>query len=128
MPSRSLTDGEIALLRPWFGEALDYAAVRVHCGHGFNPFAAAAFLNRNPAIALGRHIHVMRRFYRDDFAGGPLADFAGFVAHEAVHVWQWRTGRFNPFKYFWQYWTWPRNGYDIRLVNENTRFDDLGYD
>jgi hypothetical protein len=126
--SRSLTPGEIALLRPWFGKALDYGAIRVHRGHDLNPFAAAAFFNRNPAIALGRHIHVMKRHYRDDYAAGPLADFAGFVAHEATHVWQWRTGRFNPLTYFWQYWTWPHHGYDIRKVTAQARFDSLGYD
>jgi len=126
--SRGLTEGEIEMLRPWFGAALDYGAIRIHCGHGFNPFAAAAFFNRNPAVALGRHIHVMKRHYRPDYAGGPVADFAAFVAHEAVHVWQWREGRFNPLKYLWQYWTWPRNGYDIRKVRAATRFDALGYD
>ncbi len=126
--SRGLTEGEIQLLRPWFGAALVYGVVRIHCGHGFNPLAAAAFFNRNPAVALGLHIHVMKRHYRADFSKEPLAEFAAFVAHEAVHVWQWREGRFNPLKYLWQYWTWPCNGYDIRKVTAASRFATLGYD
>ena len=85
---RSLTDGEIALCRPVFGEAVAYARVSVHDGPGLNPVARIAFRRGNPAIALGG-----RLYFRDP----PPADFsaAGEAAkllflHEMTHVWQYR--------------------------------------
>ncbi|MEI7933112.1 MAG: DUF4157 domain-containing protein [Alphaproteobacteria bacterium] len=125
--ARPLTAGEIAALRPVFGDELNYPNVRIHRGAGLNLRALIAHLNGNPAIALGRHIHIAAAHYRDDYAGD-LNAFAGFIAHEAVHVWQWTKGRLNPVRYLWQYWTWLHHGYDIRAVTAESRFDDLGYD
>jgi hypothetical protein len=125
--ARTLTSGEIAALRPLFGGEIDYRRVRIHRGAQINPFALIAHQNGNPAIALGRHIYIAGRHYQDDYAGSREA-FAGFVAHEMVHVWQWANGRLNPVRYLWQYWTWPHHGYDIRDVTSQSRFDDLGYD
>ena len=124
---RALTDGETAALRTLFGAAIDYDRVRLHCGWAGNPIALIAFANRNAAIALGRHIHIAGPWFRDDYADDPEA-FSHFVAHEAVHVWQWTSGRFNPARYFWQYFTRPRHGYDISGVTAESRFEGLGYE
>ena len=88
MPGRPLTPAEIALARPVFGAAIDYARVRIVAGAGGNPIAAIAFANGNPAITLGRHIH---------YRGGVAADLAAadiearaLLLHELTHVWQYR--------------------------------------
>ncbi len=124
---RGLTAAEISGLRPLFGEVLGYGDVRVHRGAGLNPLAMIAFINGNPAIALGRHIHIAAALYRDDYAPDREA-FGHFIVHEAVHVWQWASGRFNPLVYLWQYNTRPGHGYDIAAVTAESRFDGLGYD
>jgi hypothetical protein len=85
---RYLTDGEIALCRPVFGDAVALDLVTLHDGPGLNPIARIAFRRGNPAITLGRRI-----YFRDP----PPADFsaAGDAArslfiHEMTHVWQYR--------------------------------------
>jgi len=84
--SRPLTDGEIALARPLFGDALDYRRVRIRHGAGWNPVALLAFANGNPAITLGRAIYV-----QGDLADQEPGGEAGrLFLHELVHVWQYR--------------------------------------
>lgn len=124
---RSLTIGEIAGLRPIFGEELDYRAVRVHRGADFNPVAWLAFRLRNEAIALGQEIYVRPAHYRDDYAAGPRAGLA-FLAHEATHVWQWRTGRFHPARYWREWLTLPARGYAIDHLPVDTPFQDMAYE
>ncbi|TMJ18555.1 MAG: DUF4157 domain-containing protein [Alphaproteobacteria bacterium] len=87
MGARPLTQGEIALAEPVFGNALAYGRVRIRHGAGWNPIPMLAFANGNPAITLGRTIYV-----RD-----PVADFAEeaearrrLFVHEMMHVWQYR--------------------------------------
>src|SRR5436190_1142325 len=87
MSARPLTQGEIALVEPVFGNALAYGRVRIRHGAGWNPIPMLAFANGNPAITLGRTIYV-----RD-----PVADFAEeaearrrLFVHEMMHVWQYR--------------------------------------
>ncbi len=125
--SRPLTQGEMAGLRPVFGDAVDVQRVRVHRGWDGNLLALAAFWFGNRAIALGRHIHVARGAYRDDYAGD-AAGLGDFIVHEMVHVWQWAGRRLNPALYLSQYLTWPHRGYDVRHVTAASRFDALGYD
>jgi hypothetical protein len=85
---RYLTDDEIALCRPVFGDAVELDLVTLHDGPGLNPIARIAFRRGNPAITLGRRIY---------FRAPPPADFsaAGDAAktlfiHEMTHVWQYR--------------------------------------
>jgi uncharacterized integral membrane protein (TIGR00697 family) len=85
--SRPLTQGEIALAEPVFGKALDYGRVRIRLGAGWNPIPRLAFANGNPAITLGRTIHVREPIA--DFAQCPEAQRRLFV-HEMVHIRQYR--------------------------------------
>jgi len=85
-PSRSLTDGEIALARSVFGEAIDYARVRV-CHHKW-----AFFQPRRVVMApMGAlHFHPHGDLYVEDFSAAPQS-LQGLFIHEMTHVWQAQT-------------------------------------
>ena len=88
--SRSLTSGEIALLRPIFGDSIDYSRVRLVLGKWW-PFQPSG-----SAMAPTGNIY----FHPD--GGGWSQDFSkeslhcrGFFVHEMTHVWQAQeSGRF----------------------------------
>jgi hypothetical protein len=83
---RSLTQGEIVLLRRAFGDRLRYEQVRLRLGHGGNPAALAAFRSGNTAITLRRRIY-FRTGYSEDFAAAGAAS-RSLLHHEMIHVWQ----------------------------------------
>jgi hypothetical protein len=80
---RPLTPGEIALARSVFGEAIDYARVRLVRGKWW------PFQPRNAAMApTGNiHFHPHGHLWSEDFAAEPL-DRQGLFIHEMTHVWQ----------------------------------------
>ena len=84
--SRSLTSGEIALARSVFGDAIDYAKVRL-VRRRWWPFQP-----RNVAMAPCGNIHFHPRghLWSDDFSREPL-HVQGFFIHEMTHVWQAQT-------------------------------------
>lgn len=90
-PSRALTEGEIALARSVFGNAIDYAPVRLIQRKW------AFFQPRETVMAPTGclHFHPRGSRYRDDFADGDLDD-QGLLIHELVHVWQHQKGIFLP--------------------------------
>ena len=88
--SRPLTPGEIALARSVFGEAIDYAQVRM-VNRKWWPFQP-----RNAAMAPTGNIHFPPHgdLWSEDFAAEPLGR-QGLFIHELTHVWQTQTrGRF----------------------------------
>ncbi len=89
-PHRPLTDGEIAITRSIFGEALDPGPVRL-VRRKWWPFQP-----RGIVMAPCGHIHFHPEDdkWREDFASAPL-DLQGLFIHEMTHVWQaQRHGRF----------------------------------
>jgi hypothetical protein len=86
MNARSLTSGEIALAWSIFGEAIDYARVRLIKGKWW-PF-------HPPGMAMAPmgdiYFHPRRGGWSDDFASEPLGRQAFFI-HEMTHVWQAQT-------------------------------------
>lgn len=86
---RALGASEIALLNDAFGDRIAYQGVRVREGHGGNPAAMIAFVNRNTAITLNRSIY-FRTHYGEDFAKAGDAAKA-LLHHEMVHIWQYAT-------------------------------------
>ncbi|HZF93967.1 MAG TPA: DUF4157 domain-containing protein [Allosphingosinicella sp.] len=85
---RTLSAGEVALLRPIFGERLDYERVRLNDGYGINHIAALALSSpAADAVTLRRTIYFGRHL-ADDFAEASLIG-QGLLAHELVHVMQW---------------------------------------
>ena len=80
---RSLSAGEIALARSIFGDAIDYAKVRLIRGKWW------PLQPRNSAMAPSGHIyfHPAAGGWSDDFAREPLLR-QGFFMHELTHVWQ----------------------------------------
>jgi len=80
---RPLTPGETTLARSVFGDAIDYAPVRIARRKW------AFFQPRETVMAPMGHIHFhpLGTRYRDDFAAAPLAD-QGLFIHEMTHVWQ----------------------------------------
>ena len=88
--SRSLTNGEIALARSIFADAIDYSKVRL-VRRKWWPFQP-----RNIAMApTGNiHFHPDSDLWSDDFAAEPLGK-QGLFIHEMTHVWQSQSrGRF----------------------------------
>jgi hypothetical protein len=83
---RSLSPGEVALARSVFGDAIDYAQVRIK-RRKFFPFHP-----RKVTMAPRGHLHFhpAAHHYCDDFAAASLSLQAHFI-HEMVHVWQTQT-------------------------------------
>jgi hypothetical protein len=83
---RPLTAGEVTLARSMFGDAIDYARVRIARRKW------AFFQPRETVMApCGTiHFHPAGTRYRDDFATAPLAE-QGLFIHEMTHVWQSQT-------------------------------------
>ena len=87
---RLMTPGEIELARSIFGEAIDYAQVRLFKGKWW------PFHPRNAAMAPTGDIwfHPAAGGWSDDFSKEALGS-QGFFIHELTHVWQaQRRGRF----------------------------------
>jgi len=84
--ARALTDGEVELARSVFGDAIDYARVRV-CRSKW-----AFFQPRRVVMApMGAlHFHPHGDLYCDDF-GVASQSLKGLFIHEMVHVWQAQT-------------------------------------
>lgn len=80
---RALTSGEVELARSVFGDAIDYARVRMKRRKWF-PFQPATV-----AMApLGHiHFHPASALYCDDFGSAKLSR-QGLFIHEMTHVWQ----------------------------------------
>lgn len=107
MTSRLLTPGERGLAASIFGDAIDYARVRLHRR------AWWIFQPRDVLMAPDGHIwfHPQGPHWRTDFATAPIGA-QGLFIHEMTHVWQAQTrGRWwlplmrHPF---------CRYGFDIR--------------
>jgi hypothetical protein len=85
--TRWLTEGEIALARSVFGNAIDYAPVRIVRGRWW------PFQTRNIAMAPNGNIyfHPDGPLWSPDFAGERL-ERQGLFIHEMTHVWQAQKG------------------------------------
>ena len=83
--ARSLSEGECALLRPVFVDALDYSALRIVRGK-FMPFQL-----RHVAMSPNGSIYLPADLYHDDFSKQP-AHWQSLWLHECTHVWQHRLG------------------------------------
>lgn len=84
---RPLTDGEHALARETFGDAIDLAPVRLH------RVRWAFFQPREVVMAPDGHLWFAPggTAWRDDFATADLG-LQGLFVHELTHVWQHQQG------------------------------------
>ncbi|WP_404369924.1 vgr related protein [Sphingomonas sp. MMS24-J45] len=123
MTARPLTAGEIALARSVFGDAIDYAPVRIEQRKW------AFFQPRETVMAPTGciHFHPKGTRYREDFACGNLDD-QGLLIHELTHIWQSQSGiylplRRHPFcRYDYAVRTgWPLKRYGIEQQAEIVR-------
>lgn len=85
--SRGLTQGEIAMSRLVFGDAIDYSKVRIHnreyLWFGLQP--------DDTAMAPNGHIYFNPKYFKEDFSSSPLSDQMWLI-HEMTHVWQHQLG------------------------------------
>ncbi|HEX8667314.1 MAG TPA: vgr related protein [Allosphingosinicella sp.] len=83
---RCLTAGEIALARSVFGDAIDYAPVRLVRRRWF------PFQPKDVVMAPMGHIHFHPQgpHWTEDFAAAPVRR-QGLLIHELTHVWQSQT-------------------------------------
>ena len=91
MDARALTDAETALAAATFGDAIDYAQVRI-------ARTKWAFFQPRETVMAPRgciHFHPKGSLYRDDF-GHAHPDDQGLFIHEMTHVWQHQRGIFLP--------------------------------
>lgn len=86
--SRRLTDGEIALARTVFGDAIDYARVQIHNGK-FIPLQPA-----DTGMAPNGSLYMPGRLYRADYAAD--RSLQALFIHEMTHVWQFQNKVLDP--------------------------------
>lgn len=93
MTARPLTAAEIALAKSVFGDAIDYAPVRIEQRKW------AFFQPRETVMAPTGciHFHPKGTRYREDFAFGDLDD-QGLLIHELTHIWQSQSGIYLPLR------------------------------
>ena len=88
--ARPLTDGEVALARSMFGEAIDYGRVTI-VHRKWWPLQPRGIVM---APTGNIHFHPDSPSWSDDFANEPLS-LQGLFIHEMTHVWQAQSkGRF----------------------------------
>ena len=83
MSSRTLTKGEIELARSIFGDAIDYAQVRM-IRRKWWPFQPRGIVM---APCGNIHFHPLGQQWSEDFSKEPLHR-QGLFIHEMTHVWQ----------------------------------------
>lgn len=90
---RPLTLAEVELARSVFGDAIDYARVRIARRKW------AFFQPKNTVMApTGTiHFHPKSPHWCDDFGCGALG-LQGMFVHEMTHVWQYQSGVYLPLK------------------------------
>ena len=81
--SRPLTDGEVALARSMFGDAIDYQRVRIVRGKWW-PFQPRGIVM---APTGNIHFHPSDSRWSEDFSKVPF-ELQGILIHELTHVWQ----------------------------------------
>jgi hypothetical protein len=87
-PQRPLTAGEIALVRPYFRDAIDYATVRVVHGRYNALHPDQTYMTPRGSIFAPDEL------FRADFAAADVAPTLQAVfVHEMVHVWQFHSGK-----------------------------------
>ncbi|MBW8901374.1 MAG: Rhs element Vgr protein [Massilia sp.] len=84
--ARALTAGEIAMASTLFGDAIDYARVRIH-NRRYLPYLQP----KNCAMSPNGSLYFHRSRCRDDFSLAPAHERRWFM-HEMVHVWQHQLG------------------------------------
>ena len=90
---RGLTEGEIALARSVFHDAIDYSKVRI---------ANRSFIFFQPERTLMApmgtiHFNPKGKLFKDDFSTASI-EAQGDLIHELTHCWQWQKGIFLPLK------------------------------
>lgn len=88
---RALTPGEIDIARSVYGDAIDYAAVRLSRRKW-------AFFQPRGVVMAPRgciHFHPRGELWREDFADEHLG-LQGLFVHEMCHIWQHQRGIFLP--------------------------------
>lgn len=121
--ARPLTVGEIALAQSIYGDAIDYAPVRIRQRKW------AFFQPRHVVMAPRGHLHFHPKggLCRDDFSFANLCD-QGLFIHEMCHVWQHQHGVFLPIarhpfcRYHYSFVPgWPLRRYGIEQQAEIVR-------
>jgi hypothetical protein len=85
--ARPLSRDEAQMARLVFGDAIDYATVKVHAC-AYLPFGLQP---RRTAMAPNGNLYFPRGCFQDDFSACDLADRMWFI-HEMTHVWQFQLG------------------------------------
>jgi hypothetical protein len=111
--SRLLTPAETNLARAVFGDAIDYARVRL------SRTKWAFFQPRDRVMAPSGtiHFHPSSNIWREDFGTAPLT-LQGLFIHEMVHIWQHQRGVYLPLARH----PWCRYDYALKPGQPFTRY------
>lgn len=118
---RSLTDGEIVLLKSVFGNGLNYEDIRIDEG-------GIAATETRRAIAI-THYDIMR-FPKplEDFSHSKTEDRAWLV-HEATHVWQWQQYGTDTYEKASQLWLSEGFDYDAGYkFSLSDKFSEMSFE
>lgn len=85
---RSLTQGEIALLKSVYSNTITYASVKVH------NYKAYFFQPDDVAMTPDGEIYFPDKHYKQDFSASTISDKAWFV-HEGAHLYQFYSLKWN---------------------------------
>jgi hypothetical protein len=86
---RRLTEGEIAMARAVFADALDYSKVWIH-HNGWWLFMGKQ--DEKTAVTPNGEMYFPKDIYRDDFSSLKDASANALFMHEMAHVWQYQLG------------------------------------
>jgi len=90
---RHLTEKEIAFLKPWFKDTIDYENVKIHS----RPYLPGGLQSDYTAMAPNGHLYMPDTLYREDYTAPDVSlSLKSTFLHEMTHVWQFKNNVLNP--------------------------------
>lgn len=144
-----MTIGEIAMVRPYFHDTVEYFKVWIHCD-SWIPFELQSVDGMTP----GNDIYILPEKYESDFSKATNINHQQLFMHEFTHVWQHQKGMNTKLRgmYSWvadytynigspfisysmeqqaqmisDYWTISEHGYDRWLLDSFCRQKEVEY-
>lgn len=90
---RHLTEQEIAFLKPWFKDTIDYENVKIHS----RPYLPGGLQSDHTAMAPNGHLYMPDTLYKEDYTAQDVSlSLRSTFLHEMTHVWQFKNNVLNP--------------------------------
>ena len=90
---RHLNDREIAFLKTYFADTIDYENVKIHN----RPYLPGGLQSDHTAMAPNGHLYMPQDLYKEDYTAQDVSlSMRSTFLHEMVHVWQFKNNVLNP--------------------------------